>query len=98
VTFALALPSFAAQKEDVVETPREGLSLWLGATDDVWKLGKAVGVGGPWRDSLVTAGEPSDPYLARLTGDCLLPCLLNERQTDYGPATCLRELWYNSDR
>ena len=48
----------------IVETPREGLSLWLGATDDVWKLGKATGVGGPWKDSMVRADEPSDPYLA----------------------------------
>lgn len=48
----------------VIQLPYEGLSLWLGATDDIWSLGKAVGVGGPWKDSLVRAGEASDPYLA----------------------------------
>ena len=31
--------------------------------DDLWKFGKPVGVGGPWLDSEVRAGEPSDPYL-----------------------------------
>ena len=42
----------------------DGLTaLWAGAVDDVWKLGKARGVGGPWKESAVRAGEPSDPYL-----------------------------------
>jgi len=37
--------------------------LWLGMTDDLWQLGKPAGVGGPWLDTPVRAGEPSDPYL-----------------------------------
>lgn len=37
--------------------------LWVGAIDDIWKMGKAVGVGGPWKDTEVKAGVPSDPYL-----------------------------------
>ena len=37
--------------------------LWFGDFDDIWKLGKPRGVGGPWRDTAVTAGEASDPYL-----------------------------------
>ncbi len=41
-------------------------ALWAGAIDDVWKLGKPRGVGGPWRDTHVKANIPSDPYL--LTG------------------------------
>ena len=36
---------------------------WFGAIDDLWKLGKPVGHGGPWKDSTVVAHEPSDPYL-----------------------------------
>lgn len=39
------------------------LGLWFGAIDDLWKLGKPVGVGGPWQESTVKAGAPSDPYL-----------------------------------
>ena len=38
-------------------------ALWVGAVDDLWQLGKPRGEGGPWRDSAVKAGEPSDPYL-----------------------------------
>ena len=38
-------------------------ALWVGAVDDAWKMGKPVGVGGPWENTKVKAGEPSDPYL-----------------------------------
>ena len=41
-------------------------AVWAGAVDDLWSLGKPVGVGGPWKDTAVVAGAPSDPYL--LTG------------------------------
>ncbi len=41
-------------------------AVWLGAVDDLWTLGKPVGRGGPWTQSQVRPGEPSDPYL--LTG------------------------------
>ena len=37
--------------------------LWFGDIDDLWKLGKPRGVGGPWREAAVKAGEASDPYL-----------------------------------
>jgi len=45
------------------ERVKGGPKHWLGALDDVWKLGKPRGVGGPWKDTVVKAGEPSDPYL-----------------------------------
>jgi hypothetical protein len=38
-------------------------ALWAGAVDDLWKLGKPVGNGGPWKQTAVKAGQPSDPYL-----------------------------------
>jgi hypothetical protein len=38
-------------------------AVWAGAIDDLWKLGKPTGTGGPWLDSPVEAGVPSDPYL-----------------------------------
>jgi hypothetical protein len=31
--------------------------------DDLWKLGKPVGKGGPWLKTAVQAGVASDPYL-----------------------------------
>jgi len=37
--------------------------LWLGVSDDLWQLGKPRGQGGPWKDTAVKAGVPSDPYL-----------------------------------
>jgi hypothetical protein len=45
----------------LVGEPDSGV--WVGKTDDLWKLGKPKGWGGPWRRSTVAAGEPSDPYL-----------------------------------
>jgi hypothetical protein len=38
-------------------------ALWFGGIDDLWKLGKPVGEGGPWKDSRVKGGELSDSYL-----------------------------------
>lgn len=38
-------------------------ALWVGAVDDLWRFGKPVGRGGPWKDTPVKAGKPSDPYL-----------------------------------
>ncbi len=37
--------------------------LWFGAIDDLWKLGKPTGDGGPWKDTPVRKSVPSDPYL-----------------------------------
>ena len=39
------------------------VALWAGAIDDIWKLGKPVGQGGPWLNTEVKADIPSDPYL-----------------------------------
>lgn len=38
-------------------------AIWAGVVDDMWKLGKPRGQGGPWKDTMVKAGVPSDPYL-----------------------------------
>ena len=38
-------------------------AVWVGAADDLWQLGKPRGFGGPWKNSDVAAGKPSDPYL-----------------------------------
>ncbi len=38
-------------------------ALWAGCIDDLWKFGKPVGQGGPWKDTAVKAGVASDPYL-----------------------------------
>jgi len=38
-------------------------AVWAGVVDDLWRLGKPRGQGGPWKNTRVKAGEPSDPYL-----------------------------------
>ena len=35
----------------------------LGVVDDLWKFGKPRGCGGPWLQTRVAAGVPSDPFL-----------------------------------
>lgn len=39
------------------------VAVWAGTVDDLWQFGKPRGTGGPWKDTLVKAGVPSDPYL-----------------------------------
>jgi hypothetical protein len=38
-------------------------AVWAGVIDDLWEMGKPRGQGGPWKDTNVKAGQPSDPYL-----------------------------------
>lgn len=49
--------------ERIVRSPDGKAALWLGVADDLWQLGKPRGTGGPWKDTPVTAGTPSDSYL-----------------------------------
>ena len=56
--------SEAAEASDHVVVSDDGrMSLWVGAIDDLWRLGKPRGVGGPWLSTPVVTGIPSDPYL-----------------------------------
>jgi hypothetical protein len=52
-----------ARGERIVRSDDGKCALWIGAVDDLWQLGKPRGAGGPWHDTAVRAGEPSDPYL-----------------------------------
>lgn len=53
----------AADADAHTRRGRAGGAIWCGAIDDLWQLGKPVGTGGPWQESAVRAGEPSDAYL-----------------------------------
>ncbi len=53
----------AANDGHVFADPDGQAALWFGGIDDLWKMGKPAGVGGPWLRSAVRAGVPSDPYL-----------------------------------
>lgn len=49
--------------EHIIRSDDGKAALWAGAIDDLWKLGKPRGEGGPWKNTKVKAGEKSDPYL-----------------------------------
>lgn len=61
---AIAGCSQTASEDEHYKVSDDGkVGLWLGDFDDLWKLGKPVGVGGPWKNSVVQAFIASDPYL-----------------------------------
>lgn len=49
--------------EHIIVSKDGKAAIWAGVIDDLWKMGKPVGVGGPWTNSDVIANIPSDPYL-----------------------------------
>ena len=49
--------------EHIIRSDDGQAALWAGAIDDLWKLGKPRGEGGPWKETKVKGGQPSDPYL-----------------------------------
>ena len=54
-----------AGKDDrhIIRSEDGRAAVWVGAADDLWKLGKPRGHGGPWLNTAVQKGAPSDPYL-----------------------------------
>lgn len=56
-------PEKASGNKHVIVSGDGKAAVWAGAIDDLWKLGKPVGQGGPWVNTQVTAGKYSDPYL-----------------------------------
>jgi hypothetical protein len=53
----------AGASSRVVRSEDGRAAVWLGTVDDLWDLGRPVGVGGPWKDTEVRAGVASDAYL-----------------------------------
>ena len=51
------------KNEHIIKSEDGQAAVWAGVIDDLWKMGKPIGEGGPWKNSDVKAGEPSDPYL-----------------------------------
>jgi hypothetical protein len=52
-----------AASEHIITSTDGKAKIWAGTIDDLWKLGKPVGQGGPWKNTQVTANTVSDPYL-----------------------------------
>ncbi|MDZ4401996.1 hypothetical protein [Prosthecobacter sp.] len=53
----------AKTSEHILRSDDGKAALWAGAIDDLWKLGKPRGEGGPWKNTKVKASQKSDPYL-----------------------------------
>ena len=49
--------------EHIIGSSDYRAALWVGAIDDLWRLGNPRGTGGPWHNAAVKANQPSDPYL-----------------------------------
>jgi len=52
-----------ATNRHVIRSEDGAAAVWVGAADDLWKLGKPRGHGGPWAKTAAKADVPSDPYL-----------------------------------
>ena len=52
-----------AEGEHIFRSADGMAAVWAGVIDDLWKLGKPRGEGGPWKGTAVKAGVPSDAYL-----------------------------------
>lgn len=56
-------PEAGKNNRHIIHSDDGQAAVWVGAADDLWQLGKPRGQGGPWKNTLVKALEPSDPYL-----------------------------------
>jgi hypothetical protein len=56
-------PKGSSNNEHIIVSDDEKSAVWVGAIDDLWRLGKPTGKGGPWKNTRVEAGQASDPYL-----------------------------------
>jgi hypothetical protein len=63
VVSGLSDASRAENDPHVIVSEDKQCALWAGVIDDLWKLGKPRGTGGPWKDTVVLRDQPSDPYL-----------------------------------
>lgn len=50
-------------QDNIIRSEDGKAAVWVGAIDDLWKLGKPTGKGGPLSNTSVKANEVSDPYL-----------------------------------
>lgn len=56
-------PDIKADNEHIIRSEDGKVAVWTGVIDDLWKLGKPTGQGGPWKNTSVKANAASDPYL-----------------------------------
>jgi hypothetical protein len=56
-------PDLPEGNPHIIRSADRGCAVWVGAIDDVWRMGKPRGYGGPWLETTVVKDVPSDPYL-----------------------------------
>lgn len=56
-------PEAGKDNPHIIYSEDRKAAVWAGVIDDLWKMGKPVGHGGPWKNTVVKASEHSDPYL-----------------------------------
>jgi len=56
-------PELSSGNSKIIVSADGKAAVWAGVIDDLWRMGKPVGEGGPWKNSEVTTGVPSDPYI-----------------------------------
>jgi hypothetical protein len=56
-------PEAAKDDRHIIRSDDGKAAVWVGTADDLWQLGKPRGFGGPWKNTTVQKGIPSDPYL-----------------------------------
>ena len=61
--FAQEAAPTGSKKLSLDSTWKFRTDLYHQGEDEQWKLGKPSGRGGPWKDTAVEAGQPSDAYL-----------------------------------
>lgn len=61
--FITGIDADAKPNKHLLQSADGAAVVWVGAVDDLWRLGKARGQGGPWKDTVVRSGAYSDPYL-----------------------------------
>jgi hypothetical protein len=57
------LDKTSTPNEHIITSSDGKAKVWAGTIDDLWKLGKPTGQGGPWKNTKVSANVKSDPYL-----------------------------------
>ncbi len=61
--FITGIDAEAKPNQHLLQSADGTAAVWVGAVDDLWRLGKARGQGGPWKNTEVRGGVYSDPYL-----------------------------------
>ena len=56
-------PKALGNNKNIFTSADKKAAIWAGVIDDLWKMGKLVGQGGPWLNTPASAGVASDPYL-----------------------------------